>query len=205
MLLLDGVNICTEDYAAIWNIVGLVVNVIRIGIPIVLIVLGMIDFAKATISNDEKAQEKATKGLLKRFLYAVGVFGVSWIVIVVFDVVANTVKDPDAFTYDEASWKECWNLIRGSSSSEGSGPTTPADRGENPYGCYYCGGDPSNFTGGSYLYIRENESSDCVRVTDSNANASKRSWENKNSTQENASHGNGDKVDDPYNYTIEPY
>ena len=134
MLFLDGVNICTEDYSAIWNIVGLVIDVIRIGVPILLIVLGMIDFAKATISNDEKAQQKAMKGLLKRFLYAIGVFAVVWIVMVVFDMVAKAVNDSNSFPYEEAVWTDCWDLIRGNFTTKDGGTGT----GKKVSGCYMC-------------------------------------------------------------------
>ena len=182
MLFLEGVNICTEDYSAIWNIVGLIINVIRIGIPILLIVLGMIDFAKATIANDEKEQQKATKGLFKRFLYAIGVFAVAWIVIVVFDIVAKTVNDDNAFTYDEASWKECWNLIRGKSSSNNNN-----NNNNSNYACYLCG------SAGTYKWLAKNSTaaSTCSKVNDNNANSSQRICENKNSNKENGSNNTG--------------
>ena len=184
MIFLDGVNICTEDYSAIWNIVGLIINVIRIGVPILLIVLGMIDLAKATISNDEKAQQKATKGLLRRFLYAIGVFSVAWIVIVVFDIVSKTVKDDNAFTYNEADWRECWNLIRGKSSNNGNNNNT--NNNSNKNACYACGTHDITYKWGDYSNVR-----DCSKVNDANANASQRICENKNNNAQNASNGNG--------------
>ena len=188
MYFLDGVNICTEDYSAIWNTVGFVINAIRIGIPIILIVLGMIDFAKATISNDDKEQQKATKGLIRRFLYAIGVFAVSWIVIVVFDLVANTVNDSNAFSYDEASWKECWNLIR-TGSSGGSSNSTSSNNSNSSSNevdaCYACGTRNITYKWGKYASVRN-----CSKVSDTNANNSQRICENKNSNKENASNGN---------------
>ena len=58
-LLRSAVDICTEEYAPLWNVVGFVIDVIKIGIPILLIVIGMIDFAKAVIANKDDVQKKA--------------------------------------------------------------------------------------------------------------------------------------------------
>lgn len=112
--MLVAVDICTEDYAPVWNIVGLVVNIIKIGIPIVLILFGMIDLSKAVIANKEDEVKKATKLLGKRFLYAVGVFASVWIVTLVLDLAAGTIgKNNENYDYSEASWKRCWALVNG--------------------------------------------------------------------------------------------
>lgn len=114
MQIMAAVDICTEDYAPVWNIVGLVVNIIKVGIPIVLILFGMIDLGKAVISGKEDEQKKATKLLGKRFLYAVGVFATVWIVTLVLDLAAGTIgKNNEDYKYDESSWKKCWALING--------------------------------------------------------------------------------------------
>ena len=112
MNILAAVDICTEDYAPVWNIVGLVVNIIKIGIPIVLILFGMIDLSKAVIANKEDEVKKATKLLGKRFLYAVGVFASVWLVTFVLDLATDTIGKENS-SYEEASWKRCWNLING--------------------------------------------------------------------------------------------
>lgn len=109
------VDICTDEYAPVWNIVGIVINTIMIGVPILLIVLGMIDFAKAVIANKEDEQKKATKLLVKRFLYAIGVFASVWIVTAVLSLVSGVFSEQDDFQYDEAAWKRCWSLIRNGS------------------------------------------------------------------------------------------
>lgn len=114
MNFIASVDICTEDYAPVWNIVGLVVNIIKIGIPIALILFGMIDLGKAVIANKEDEVKKATKLLGKRFLYAVGVFASVWLVTLVLGLAADTIgKDNENYDYNEASWKKCWALING--------------------------------------------------------------------------------------------
>ena len=119
MNILAAVDICTEDYAPVWNIVGLVVNIIKIGIPIVLILFGMIDLGKAVIASKEDEVKKATKLLGKRFLYAVGVFASVWLVTLALDVAADTIgKNNENYDYNEASWKRCWNLVNGNNADE---------------------------------------------------------------------------------------
>ena len=114
MQIMAAVDICTEDYAPIWNLIGLVVNIIKIGIPILLIIFGMIDMAKAVISGKEDEQKKAAKAFGKRFIYAVAVFATVWIVTLVLDIAADTLgKNNDDYQYNEASWKRCWALING--------------------------------------------------------------------------------------------
>lgn len=98
----------------IWNVVGFIVNAIMIGVPILLIVLGMIDLGKAVIASKEDEVKKATKAFTKRFLYAVGVFAVVWIVTVVLSTVSGLgiTSDDQGNTYNEADWKLCWCKIR---------------------------------------------------------------------------------------------
>ncbi len=91
----------------VWNLVGIIVNVIMIGVPILLIIFGMIDLGKAVIASKEDEVKKATKLLGKRFLYAVGVFAVVWIVTFVLETISDVATGTD-FNYEESSWKQCW-------------------------------------------------------------------------------------------------
>lgn len=109
MYFLDG---CAAGLKPLLGLVNLVVNAIMIGVPIVLIVLGMIDLGKAVIASKEDEVKKATKAFGKRFLYAVGVFAVVWLVTFVFDTVSQATDseiDPN-----QANWRACWNEIRSS-------------------------------------------------------------------------------------------
>lgn len=94
----------------VWNIIGFIVKAIWIGVPILLIVLGMIDLGKAVIASKEDEVKKAWKAFGRRFLVAVAVFAVVWIVTAVFSMVANLGGD----AVDEAQmtgWKACWDKI----------------------------------------------------------------------------------------------
>ena len=115
MFFLDGTEaskiLCSCEYEPVWNIVGIVIDVIKIGIPIILIVLSMIDLAKAVIAGKEDEQKKATKLLGKRFLYAIGVFASVWLVTLFLDIVSDAFKNQESYKYDEGSWKACWAII----------------------------------------------------------------------------------------------
>lgn len=91
----------------IWNLVGIIINVIMIGVPLLLIIYGMVDLGKAVIASKEDEVKKATKLLGKRFLYAVGVFAVVWIVSFVLGTISDVAEGTD-FDYKESDWKQCW-------------------------------------------------------------------------------------------------
>ena len=56
------------------------INIVKIVVPIALIILGMIDFSKSVVSNDEAANKKNTILFFKRILNAVLIFAVPWLV-----------------------------------------------------------------------------------------------------------------------------
>ena len=85
-MLLAAQEFC-QDTSNIWQLVGYVVYIIKIVIPLILIVLGMIDLGKAVISSDEKAINKAVGSLIKRFIAAVVVFFVPTIVNAIFGLI----------------------------------------------------------------------------------------------------------------------
>ena len=65
------------------------ITVLKIVIPIILIVLGMIDLAKAVMSNDDKVMKEAQGKLIKRIVYAVIIFFVVAIVQFVFGLLGS--------------------------------------------------------------------------------------------------------------------
>lgn len=79
-----------SDNLMLPSIVNLVVTLIKIFVPIVLVIFGMIDLAKAVMSNDEKEMKGAQTKLIKRVIYAVLVFLIVSIVQLVFGILADT-------------------------------------------------------------------------------------------------------------------
>lgn len=76
----------------------LIIDVIKIIVPIALIVLGIIDFSKATLTSDDKVQKKKFNLFMKRILYAVLVFAVPWIVEVLMVTLGDLLNDEVNFT-----------------------------------------------------------------------------------------------------------
>ena len=92
------------DLAPVIRLVKSFVKLIQFGIPIMLILFGMIDLGKAVISSKEDEMKKAQGTLLRRFIYAVAVF----LVVTLVMFVMNMVSDSQAKGADTSSWKNCW-------------------------------------------------------------------------------------------------
>lgn len=75
------VDACTNpDILRVIYFGKLIVDIVKIVIPIGLIIMGMIDFSKSVVSSDEGAQKKNMTLLGKRIIFAILVFAVPWIV-----------------------------------------------------------------------------------------------------------------------------
>ncbi len=95
-MLLEAIGFCAKT-ANIWKVLGYVVLIIKIVIPVILIILGMVDLGKAVVSSDDKAMNKSVSSLLKRFIAAVIVFFIPTIVSAIFNVLSimNTEEQAD--------------------------------------------------------------------------------------------------------------
>ena len=143
----------------------IIIDIIKILVPIALIVLGIIDFSKSVISNDEKTQKNSVNIFIKRLICAVLVFAVPWIVEVVMvafgnlsdgvnftDCIENankgTIEKIENGTYGEA----CYYCPVTNNYSWGQKPSTSCPGGINwqkqsditdkysckKHSCYYC-------------------------------------------------------------------
>lgn len=100
-----GVN-CETLYPVISLLRNGVIPLIQIGIPIILIILGMLDLGKAVVASKEDEIKNAQKMLIKRAIYAVAIFFVVLIVELVFGLVAD---NADKAGTGANSWTTCWN------------------------------------------------------------------------------------------------
>lgn len=73
------------------------INVLKVLVPIILIVLGMIDMLRAVTSNDEKSMKEATNRLIKRVIASVLIF----FVIVLVQFIVKTVAKSTESSIDE--------------------------------------------------------------------------------------------------------
>lgn len=92
-----------EGAATIFQIVGKIINIIKIVIPIIIVLLAMFDLAKAVTAGEEKEIKEAQKMLIKRLVYGVVIFFVVTIVQLVFNLVGQNMKDEDS--------KICWACV----------------------------------------------------------------------------------------------
>ena len=83
------VNMGTTDLIIIPSITVALISIIKIGIPIILIFLGMLDLGKAVMSNEEKEMKTAQSRLIKRVVYAILVFLIVAIVQLVVGVLSE--------------------------------------------------------------------------------------------------------------------
>ncbi|MDD4036064.1 MAG: hypothetical protein PHS45_01915 [Bacilli bacterium] len=95
---------CTGDLKKIFDFINAIIKLIKIFIPILLIIMGSLDLGKAVVAGDEKEIKAAQSLLVKRALYAVGVFFVSTVVNMLIGLV-----EPD--------WKNCLEAKAASNNS----------------------------------------------------------------------------------------
>ncbi len=101
----DMEGLC-EGLAPVLRIVGIALKLIQYAVPILLIVYGGIDFAKATIGKDENKIKEAQNLFLKRAIVAVCVFLIMPIVSVLMTVVSGD------------GYKDCMDCIKNPFGSE---------------------------------------------------------------------------------------
>ena len=87
-----------------------VVNLLKFGIPILLIIFGMMDLGKAVMAGKEDEMKKAQGTLIKRFIYAVAVFLVVTLVQLVMNLVAGAETDATG-ELTNGNWWSCWDHV----------------------------------------------------------------------------------------------
>ena len=75
--------------SGIWQFAGYAVMVLKIVIPAILIILGIVALGKAVIAADDKEIKTAVNSLIKKFFAAVIIFFIPAIVSALFGVVAQ--------------------------------------------------------------------------------------------------------------------
>lgn len=96
----SSVSSMCDDLAPILRLVGIVLKGIQIVVPILLIVMGGLDFAKAVTEKDEGKMKDAQKKFMNRAIYAALVFFVTTAVSFVMTLVSA------------ADYKECMPCIK---------------------------------------------------------------------------------------------
>ena len=89
----------------IFNLIGIIIWLIKIAVPIMLIIWGMMDLGKAVIASKEDEIKAAQKLLIKRAIYALAIFFVVLIVQAVFGLLSNA---GDEYGQQGNTWQACW-------------------------------------------------------------------------------------------------
>ena len=87
------------------SIIKTVLNLVRFAVPLVLIVIGTFDIFKAVVASKEDEIKAAQKLLIKRVVYAVIIFLIPTIVMLILNIVSNTQdKDGNNLTNENDFW-----------------------------------------------------------------------------------------------------
>ena len=96
-----------EGLGPVVSVVKALFNIIKIFVPIALLIMGVIDLAKAVLASDDKEIKAAESKLVKRAIAAVAVFFAVTLVDAIMGLVGKGEETGDGTT--SSSWSACWN------------------------------------------------------------------------------------------------
>lgn len=88
-------NFCNKT-AGIWQLVGYALMALKIIIPIIIIVLGVVNFSKAAIVSDKDAIKKASITLLQKLIFGICIFFVPTIVNLLVSLISDFAGNQDS-------------------------------------------------------------------------------------------------------------
>lgn len=129
------VDACTNpDILRVIYFAKLILDIVKIVIPIGLIIMGMIDFSKSVVTSDDGVQKKNMQLFIKRVIYAILVFAVPWIVETLIVTLGNLTEGVNFTDCLENADSECIEQIE-------SGTFTGKCYDKKDYACYACYSD----------------------------------------------------------------
>ena len=99
------VDICSSNSGTlkVFQVVGYILYIIKILVPVIIIVLGSIEFGKAAISKDEKSIMLAANSLVNKFILGVLIFMIPTLL----DAALSLVSDAEEATQDYETCTTC--------------------------------------------------------------------------------------------------
>lgn len=96
---IDYNNICNESgIMNVMKIIGVLINILKIFVPLLIIVFGMIDFGKAVVSSDDNAIKKSASVLIRRFIAGVVIFFIPTLILSFLNILGyNDIAYGDSF------------------------------------------------------------------------------------------------------------
>ncbi len=92
LLIADAADDFCANFTLLWTIIGYVIFAIKVIVPILLIITGMITLGKAVMAQKDDEIKKAQGLLIKKVAYAIAVFLVIQIVSIVIGLVSTDSK-----------------------------------------------------------------------------------------------------------------
>ena len=89
------------DILRIIYFIKILIDIVKIIVPIGLIIIGSIDFSKSVINSDEKEQKKTLNLFIKRLIYAALIFIVPWLIEVLISFLGDLTVG--------VNWTDCIN------------------------------------------------------------------------------------------------
>ena len=94
---------------ALFNVVALIVKCIKIAVPILLVILGMLDFTKSIVAKKEEDIKKYQKAFVSRLISALVVFLIVFIVQLAVNLVSGV---EDKSNEDGQTISDVWSCSR---------------------------------------------------------------------------------------------
>ena len=109
ILAFNASQFCTTT-ASLWGLLGIAITAIKVVIPIVLIVFGMLDMGKAVTSGKDDEIKKQLMAFMRRAIAAVLVFFVPTIVGMLMNMVNDAVTNG---IEGNCGWAQCIQSVTG--------------------------------------------------------------------------------------------
>ena len=89
---IEEINICSSENTTlkVFQVIGYILFILKILVPIIIIVLGVIEFGKAALSGDEKANTTSFKTLMMRIITGLTIFFIPTILDFALSLVQGT-------------------------------------------------------------------------------------------------------------------
>ena len=97
--------------SVVFQFIGYIVMILKIVIPVILIIVGVVALGKAVIASDDKEIKTAVNSLIKKFIAAVLIFFIPNIISALFSIV-------NGFNEVEADYQTCVKCITGPTKSQ---------------------------------------------------------------------------------------
>ena len=102
---IDITQFCSK-MGGLLQMVGYVITIFKVGIPLIIIALGMFDFGKAVVAEKEDEIKKQTKRLIYRVVAGIVIFFIPSLVMFIFEQTGNYQTETA-----QADFENCENCL----------------------------------------------------------------------------------------------